>query len=528
MTFPPPPEWVEPPDAYQGLDLLGLRNPVQRIGNHCLDGVTTITPAIRYLSFYCWLLRNYWTQRRPNQWSTFHDFVGNCEFALVMGNKLVHYSITGLLGADAATVLIQSGDRDFAPQPLIQANVAATYASSAAQLHLVLPSPASAVPRLTDGRGKELSLAAGNLLEQTSGGRALASTGPPERIGREELSELGAIFRIDSPAEDERRILGDALVPETPITESESRRSGSYALALHLARENGKPPNRAAFLAYLASGNEVPPFLRPARVGWRYYLTRDMLAVIHEKALEHIVKALETHEGFALASDVLGGLVDSGVHEEVLDDLGLRPEDTSLESLTVRRVWELVELRTAGSTQEAGCLRWPADLTEEDLIERAGPAGHGALVLLPVSWLLACRRNAPVLEEAGSHTLDVAGAGWGALGLREVVAPTVRRWLDDDVSLIEAMAELTRRTVDQHLRIVWSRRRSDPTRDASALVVDGDLWRYRKVFWSGRSMSRLEQAFGWVSTLGWWSRDGLSDDGEAAYFRALRALEGRA
>jgi hypothetical protein len=38
-------------------------------------------------------------------------------------------------------------------------------------------------------------------------------------------------------------------------------------------------------------------------------------------------------------------------------------------------------------------------------------------------------------------------------------------------------------------------------------------------------MSRLEQAFGWVSALGWWTKDGLSDLGEAAYLRALRALE---
>ena len=42
-----------------GLDLLGLRLPVQFIGGTLLDGVTTVTPSVRYLAFRAWLIHRY-------------------------------------------------------------------------------------------------------------------------------------------------------------------------------------------------------------------------------------------------------------------------------------------------------------------------------------------------------------------------------------------------------------------------------------------------------------------------------------
>ena len=158
---------------------------------------------------------------------------------------------------------------------------------------------------------------------------------------------------------------------------------------------------------------------------------------------------------------------------------------------------------------------------------RSWTAESAVLVLLPVAWLLACRRNAPMLEEAGSRAVGIAGAGWGRMGLVEVIAPTVARWLAEDTSLLAAMAELVRRTVDQHLRIVWGRRRSDPRRDAATLTVDGDAWRFRASYYGGRSLTRLEQAFGWFETLGWWSEAGLTEAGHAAYARALAGAEAK-
>jgi hypothetical protein len=47
----PAPDWISfEADKSEGLDLLGLRAPVQHIGNQRFDGVTTVTPKLRYLS----------------------------------------------------------------------------------------------------------------------------------------------------------------------------------------------------------------------------------------------------------------------------------------------------------------------------------------------------------------------------------------------------------------------------------------------------------------------------------------------
>ena len=44
------PEWVDSGAVLtDGLDLLGLRLPVQTIGGSLLDGVTTVTPSVRYI-----------------------------------------------------------------------------------------------------------------------------------------------------------------------------------------------------------------------------------------------------------------------------------------------------------------------------------------------------------------------------------------------------------------------------------------------------------------------------------------------
>jgi hypothetical protein len=66
----PVPAWVSF-DAVKtvALDLLGLRAPVQQISNELFNGVTTITPKLRYLfrrrdclsaapiSAYCWVMK---------------------------------------------------------------------------------------------------------------------------------------------------------------------------------------------------------------------------------------------------------------------------------------------------------------------------------------------------------------------------------------------------------------------------------------------------------------------------------------
>jgi hypothetical protein len=58
----------------QGLDLLGLRGPVQQIGNGLLNGLTSVTPKLRYLSVLSWIVWRYAEARLPDDDNAFTEF----------------------------------------------------------------------------------------------------------------------------------------------------------------------------------------------------------------------------------------------------------------------------------------------------------------------------------------------------------------------------------------------------------------------------------------------------------------------
>jgi hypothetical protein len=83
------PSWVSSGAVITGgLDLLGLRLPVQFIGGTLLDGVTTVTPSVRYIAFRAWLIQRYGQSGQPDSWQNFTDFSARLECALVLGNLL--------------------------------------------------------------------------------------------------------------------------------------------------------------------------------------------------------------------------------------------------------------------------------------------------------------------------------------------------------------------------------------------------------------------------------------------------------
>lgn len=101
----PVPEWVSF-DAVKttGLDLLGLRAPVQQISNELFNGVTTITPKLRYLSVITWILWRYSQARLPDKKSTFMEFAAAQEAVIVMANRLHDRTTTNLVGVGEADV----------------------------------------------------------------------------------------------------------------------------------------------------------------------------------------------------------------------------------------------------------------------------------------------------------------------------------------------------------------------------------------------------------------------------------------
>jgi len=521
MSFPPPAALVEKPEYYDGLDLLGLRNPVQRIGNDCLNGIVTVTPAVRYLSIYCWLLRCYWQQGRPAKQSAFRRFSADAEFALVLANRLVDPRIGNLIGADKARGLLAEGGTEFVPTKLANTGMPGVYSAVAGQLGLAADAPVGGVAALTRERGAALAELAGAHLEATGLGRRIAEHGVGESVARDELVEFGQAARLDVLAEDERRLLAEIVLPSEPRSKAEERRLASYGLLLHLADRRGKPPSQSGFFNAVASDDVFPDALTRTRTEWGVYLTRDSIAVLHEALLSVTVNVTRARGGTAKAAEVIEAIVGSTRQEEALRGLELTAGSDGIGSMGCAALMAAVVGATKPTRTEFGRVVWPGSLQEPKLIAGARGASEGVGLLTLVGWMLAVRRNEPALAAEPSRGVQAAGAGAGRLGLREVIAPHVDRWVRDDVPVVAAIAELVQRTVDQHLRIVWSRRNNDPHRDAGKLAVDGSSWRFRGSFGGGRSLNPLPQAVGWLRSLGLVSADGLTDEGEAVYQRII-------
>jgi hypothetical protein len=78
--------------------LLGLRAPVQQIGNQRFDGVTTVTPKLRYLSVLTWIIWRYSQARLPDAWGPFERFIEAQEAMIVLANRLKSRDIGNLVG----------------------------------------------------------------------------------------------------------------------------------------------------------------------------------------------------------------------------------------------------------------------------------------------------------------------------------------------------------------------------------------------------------------------------------------------
>jgi hypothetical protein len=111
MTVPVP-DWVSfEADKTAGLDLLGLRAPVQALGNELFDGVTTVTPKLRYMSVISWIVWRYAQARLPEKRSSFFEFAAAQESAFVMANRLKSRAVTQLVGVEGADDALDSGKK---------------------------------------------------------------------------------------------------------------------------------------------------------------------------------------------------------------------------------------------------------------------------------------------------------------------------------------------------------------------------------------------------------------------------------
>jgi hypothetical protein len=104
------PEWIEPGDGMgRQIDLTGMRLSAQSSEDRLLDGITTNTPRLRYLTFRAWIISRYWHGKQPDRWESFIEFAARQEAALAMDLAANDYRGTTIVGISEARKLIDSG-----------------------------------------------------------------------------------------------------------------------------------------------------------------------------------------------------------------------------------------------------------------------------------------------------------------------------------------------------------------------------------------------------------------------------------
>ena len=525
----PDPEWVySGANPVHGLDLLGLRLPVQVLGNALFDGVTTITPSVRYLSVLCWTIHVYGNARRPDSWEDFTEFAARVEAAVAVGNMLVEDTIVGIIGATEARKLAGAEDDPIALRKLVSQLATSIYSNPSEQLGLTV-SRGDSFPGLTRERGLVLAGVFSDSAMSTALGLELSKGSAPESVARSALEEFGQIVAFDRISDAETEVLIEAILPRAPRPE-ERPRLQTYTCLLALAEQLGAiPKERDLFNEAETLDRTLPEVFESVLDGWLRYRVRDLIAYIHEVAFREIVVTLQEESkrlsGAIKASQVVKLLMASADDQtEALKDLLLVGSGEHVRALSFRTLNERCINAFGSSVSQRGLQRGDGQLRESRIIEIAASASAGVLAMVPVSWSLAVWRS-DSWEDYSEDSFEGGTAGWSRIGLFEVIRPAVQRYLEEDWSLQDVIADLTYRTAEQHLDIAWSRMATDSARDVAVFLSDADSWHARsRDFSPGRTASRISQATNWLRQLGLLD-DGLTPAGKDMLERCLETMQ---
>lgn len=530
----PAPRWIDSgAELIAGLDLLGLRLPVQFIGGALFDGVTTVTPQARYLAIRAWLIHKYGQSGLPDSWQRFTEFALRIESTIVLANLLEDRGIGNLIGAEKALERLDADTPMVSIGPLVKVPAATVYAGPSDWQQLgITKDRGEEVPALVEERGIPLARAVDLQFKDVPILNRLLADPSIEEVSLEDLRSLGAIARVDQITAEERQALLAIILPASPRAQERSR-IATYATLLSLAGALNKLPSEQDLFDVACSKQRFSNGALDAIAdGWVTYCVRDVIAVTQEAVLSTVVTELngaaDNGKLGAAGKDIIASLMERvGEHDTALRALGLLKAEESISILSFRMLRTRVEANvSAGKESRHGIARWDSSLTETKLYTLALRSGAGALSLAVVAWILADLRVGAAVRENTQETGGLSYQGWRRFGLKEVVLPELERFWHDDAPFREVAAEMAYRTVNQHLQIAWSRLQGDPRRDVALMTTEGDIWYARKRFSGGRTASRISQSVGWLKQLGLINDDGLTKEGEAALANVLQTLEG--
>ena len=524
--------WVEAPAPTRGLDLLGLRLPVQSIGNSLLDGITTVTPTIRYLSLRSWILRSYIHSGGEDTWKSLAAFAKRVEAAIAYGNQLGGDAPAGVIGAVEARRAV-AGNADPLPlKGLIQTAAIGIFTGPSDQLGL--SSSRDGVPALDETRGDALGRLIESAVARNPLGAACSAGTPPEYADRAQLADFGRCVDLAKIPDEERDLLASILVPNEP-TARERPRIATYGLLLDMTEALSHPPDTDDLLREAIAGRRAAPSgLASVLDGWLAYASRDLLAVVHEHAMAVLVEALRAEDSKGRSLVPRGDAIALAVAKArdtstVLHTLDLLNPGEDLLDVRASTVRERLRARLRQDVwHRGGVSRWSGaqELDEVRLIRLARQQHEDALVLLPLVWWQMAHRFDGLTEEYTELNGNLNLHGARRFSLADIVKP-IGAQLAETLTYGEAIADLLGRTADQHMRICWTRMAFDRKRDPTVFGSEGGSWSTRKNrdFRPGRTQSRIEQAVGWLRQLGLLSEHGLTAEGRSLRDKAMRLVE---
>ncbi len=524
------PSWVEKLPPKTGLDLLGLRNPVLSIGNIYLSGITTITPTIRYLSIRSWIIWKYAHLGLPDSLNVMRKFSSKIESAIVFGNLLNKRDTYGLIGRNEGVHFIESGVNPLPLERLVKGQLALDiYTGPALQLGIGQDVD-SEVYGLSKERGLPLALEIDRQIQNIKFYRYVDKIQNAEAIERDVLYELGSILHVENVPEVERELLIDAVIPKKPIDQAEIYRIATYSLLLQLSsKKKTKPKPSDVFMASIDPAANLPEFLQSVLDGWLLFTVRDMLAIVHEAVLEWVVNLLPTDKKkyTTTCTEIITQLLSHKKEiNSTLKEYGLLKTNESYMDLCYKDIVSRCKSRILKPIISNGIRRWYGSFQELDLYDFAWDDGYGIIGLMPIAWIMASYRAADDFNEQESpiRLLSFKG-GRMRIGLQQVILPILKRFEQENTPLPEMLSQMIRFTVDQHLRIAWSRMAFN-SENVALMYIEGDNWIPvdERVFEGGQMASRLDEAIGWLVQLGLIDDSGITDKGKEVLERGYATL----
>jgi hypothetical protein len=211
----------------------------------------------------------------------------------------------------------------------------------------------------------------------------------------------------------------------------------------------------------------------------------------------------------SISAEVLAALLaDPAEKDEALRELRLLKSGESVSTVSFRTIFERVRrLCRKGETVSNGLRRWQGGLSETAIYDLALQSYDAAIALLPVAWCLATHRIVSGPEPTPFQRRMVSRGDIYQIGIARVV-----------------MLELTTRSVQQHLRVAWTRFSAPQGKDVSVLVADIETWSRNNPFRAGRTDSRLWVALDWLYQLRLTDETGLTAKGAQTLKRSLNVL----